>query len=1059
MKIVNRYYQIVLSGLLCLFLALPVMAQQELDIAGKVVSIVDNTPLAGINVRIDGVAGTAETTDDDGQFSISAASNATLIFSYPGYVEYTILLNGRKSLVVKLVPEGYASTLDMVPMASGLRQKRFLAQSYSVLNSSDFTERPYATPERFLTGKIAGVAVTAYNGAPGAGADLLLRGRASIHAGTQPLYIVDGMPVSEIAGYSASDGELNSSLFGINPEDIETVSFLKDGSALAMYGTRAANGVLLIETYKGQKGNSKIEFNASYGLSDLDREMKMLGADESRRYLSSMLYDMAGPAGMLNTYGGLVSYADAINNDPASLLYEKYNNDTDWMDEVTRMGAYSNVHFRMRGGDDVARYSFSVGYFDQTGIIENNKLSKLSARFNLDYLVSDKLRIGTNLSFSKNDGDMMFQLNSPYNPFLTALKKSPITTPYVQASGNRNTPILEDHDIFGLFNGSPKLMTFGGINNPAVLVSDKTRDVYSSTYINAKVFGEYIFTKEISLYGHVGLNNVTEQTMTFIPKNGVSPFRDMQRISQESYDENLLINAKLEGRYSKTFNFDHKLAAVLGSELIVDNTDTRFGRAYDSPGDDFTNLQGSRDTLATGSDTWKLFSMYANANYVYKEKYIAEATLRMDASSRFGTKERAQFFPGLALGWRIGQEDFLRDSEWIDELKLRASIGASGNDNIGNYTNQMLYTPANYKFLSGVALRQLANEYLKPERVTEIDLGVDWSIFNQRVNFSVDYYNRVTKDALVLSNMPSTSGMQYALLNAGEITNQGIEATMDLRFKTGAFNWNLGGNIAYNHNEVTDMPATTPYVESTYNGFAARAQQGKPVGSFYGFETNGIYRNNEEASALLNGGSEYFNYEYAQFQGGDVKFVDQNNDGIINDSDRVFLGDPNPDWLGAVNGSISVKGITLAALVDFQLGRDVVNGLRYELEGLDDFANPTVAVNRRWTVGNPNTDMPRLAYGDPAGNNRFSDRWVEDGSFVRLRTVTLSYDFPQELVKKFYFSSLRVYVSGENLLTSTKYLGYDPEFNHLGSTSLLMGVDGGSVPLTRTISVGVRFGL
>ena len=1059
MKKINRYYQIVLSGLLCFLFAHQVMAQQEMDITGKVVSIVDNTPLEGITVQVEGVAGSSETTDANGQFSISAASNATLVFTFPGYQEFEMLLNGRASVSVKLVPEGYASTLDMVALPSGNRQKRFLAQSYTALGNKDFTERPYSTPDRYLSGKVAGLQVTAFNGAIASGADLVLRGRGSIHAGSQPLYVVDGIPVPVLGGTTASSGELNSTLMGVNPEDIEFVSYLKDASALAMFGTRAANGVMVIETYKGKKGNSQIEFSANYGFSDMVREMRMLGADESRRYLTAMLYDYTGIDGMLNNYGGLFSYSDIVSNDPNSPLYQKYNNDTDWMDVVSRTGSYGNYHVRMRGGDDVARYSFSVGYFDQKGMINNTALTKLTARFNLDYLVSSKLLIGTNLSFTRNDGDMAFQLNSPYNPFMTALKKSPITTPYVQSAAGLNTPVFEDQDMFGVFNLAGKNMTFAGTNNPAVLVSDKMRNVYGSTYIAGKIFGEYNFGKGISLYGHVGLNAINEETKTFAPKIGIAPIRDMNRIASESYDENFMVNAKLEARYNKKLNYDHQVSAILGSEMITSQTDNRFARSYDSPADEYTNLQGTRDTLAIGSNQWNMISWYANGTYVYKEKYIAEATLRMDGSSRFGSQARAQLFPAVGLGWRIAQEDFMRDTEWIDELKLRASYGTTGNDNIGDYTNQLLYTPGNYKYLSGVALRQLANEKYKPERTSQFDIGADWSILNQRFNISVDYYNRKTNNALVLSNMPSPSGIQYSFLNAGEITNQGIELAADLRLKTGEFKWNVGGTIAYNKNEVTKMPGHTPYVESQYNGFAARAQQGQPVGSYYGFKTEGIYKTDAEAGRLLNGGSPYYNYDYAPFQAGDVKFADLNGDGIINDEDKTWLGDPNPDWIGGINAAVSYKGITLAALVDFQLGRDVINGLRYELEGMDDFANPTVAVNRRWTQANTDTDMPRLAYGDPAGNNRFSDRWVEDGSFVRLRTLTLSYDFPQELVKKFYFSTMRVYVSAENLLTSTDYLGYDPEFNHLGSNSLLSGVDGGSLPLTRTFSVGIKFGL
>lgn len=1016
----------------------------SVKISGTIVSIVDNTPMQGVNVRIDGVAGAFQETDENGKFSIDVLSyQVTMLFSYPGFIDYSMFLGERPELLVKMIPENHPSSLDQVVLIPGsVRQKRFTTQSYESLNESDFTGQSYATMERYMYGKVAGMNVTAVNGMPGAATSMNIRGISSMFTGSQPLYIIDGIEISSIEVIRDLYNETlntqlyNSRLVGLNVNDIASVTVLKDAAAKAVYGSRAGNGVIIIETAKGEKGNSRIDLNITQGVDFKGKDITMLNANENRQYLMEMANSQYGPGKVIDNFG------QALFNDPSSLVYEAYNNDTNWPNLIQKNSAYfGDYHIRLRGGDDVAKYTLSVGMLDKKGILENNDMNKMTARFNLDYDVSEWLRIGTNLYFTRlmqNRSAMGF---SSYNPLLLAYQKSPITAPYVQDKRGVDTPIFEDYDIFG-------------VSNPLAL-SNLNKNEFANNHVGGKIFGEFRFNNEFSGYISAGLNNQTAQDKMFIPKLGVVPMRDMFRISEQTYVEDLLFDGRLEFIYHKKISEIHYMNVTLGGNILDDQASYRLGRSYNSTSDDFTKLdQGQIDYQGSFEQKWRMLAAYLQGNYMFKERYIADLAMRVDGSSRFGLNNRAIFYPAIGLAWRISQENFMNTITWIDELKLRFSTGYSGNDNIGNYTARLLYLPGNYKDLSGFTLGQVANDQLKPEKLLEHNLGIDMGIFNQRVNLTLNIYDRTTTNMLLPTNQPSESGAPVVLMNSGKVNNRGIEAGLGINFRTGDFAWNVGGNIAYNKNKVTKMPESTPTVVSHYDIFAAMAVYGQPMGVYYGFQTNGVFATDEEAASYAQNGR---GYQYETFKGGDVRFIDQNTDDVIDDKDMVYLGKSMPDVTGGAYFSVSWKGITLGASMDMQLGREVVNGMRYKLEAMKDYSNQTIAVNRRWQQSGDVTDMPRLAYNDPAGNSRFSDRWIEDGSFVRLRNVSLSYDLPANYLQKIWFKKLKVFVNVDNVLTYSKYLGFDPEFNHLNS-DFISGIDAASLYIPRSLTVGLCLG-
>ncbi len=1037
-------------------------------ITGKVISSVDSKPLEGISVRIQGVTGSTETASD-GSFSIGSPNTKSFLeLSYVGYRTLTLFLSGATNFTVRLEPEDFPSNLETVTLPTGTFERRYMAQSAVTLKDDKFQFRGITSPEYYIQGQLPGVNVTAFNGAPGAGADIVFRAKNSIYGGSKPLYIVDGMEISQMDNATISNGSFISSLITLSPNDIESITPLKDAAAKAIYGSRGANGVVVIETFKGQKGSSKIDFSATLGTSEMRKStLPMLSGSEHRKYMLEMA---------LSQYDGnlgdvINNFSTALFNDPTNpnrdFIYEKYNNNTNWINETQQDGFYQDYHFRMRGGDDVSKYLFSIGYLGNEGVMIGNNLTRLSARFNLDYNITNALVFGSSLSFSQINLDQNHQLNSDYNTLLLSMKKSPITTPYIQDNvWGVNTPVLEDQDIFGLRNnvGDGSTADNSGLNNPAAISRGAYRNEYLSNAMTGQVSLAYTagdFNFKLAL----GLNNRTEQTIVFIPETGFATVGDKYRTSIQGYYDNMLIDTKFDVTYHKRFNYVHDFSAKAGIQLLNNDLQYRYGRSFNAASDYYTLLSGSRDSISSRSDIWRSLGMYGTFNYVYYDRYILNATARVDASSRFGAKTKAILFPAIGAAWRIDREDFLRNSSVINELKLRVSYGLTGNDNIGNYYAKLLYQPSNYKDLGGFAIQNLANEKLKPEINREFQAGLDWGLFGNKITMNVDYFNTVNSNMIVFNNIKQTAGISGAYMNVGENTNKGLEAGLNFAFKTGAVKYNLGATFATVDTKVTKMPSSTPYIENTYQGiFTARAQEGQALGSYYGYQTNGVYSSSADliSSAtgkdVVNGKNEYNQNVYEAFQAGDVKFVDQNKDGVINEKDKVFLGDPNSDYFGSFKGDISFKGFTLSALVDYQLGRDIVNGLRYELESQSGYANQTIAVNRRWRQAGDVTDMPRLSYGDPSGNNRFSDRWIEDGSFVRLRNVTFSYDLPTSLAKKAYLQKVTFFVTGENLLTWTKYTGLDPEFNSLND-GLLYGVDGGSMPVTRSYSAGIRIGL
>jgi len=1039
-------YHLLLVVLMTGLWALPVFAQENVhQISGRVVSIVDNQQMEGVYLRVEGITGVFQETDSEGRFSINSPSyDVTLVFIYPGFKELSLFVGTTSELTVKMIPLDTKSNLDDVVLSNGVkRQQRFTTQAVKTLTEAEFTERSYSTLDGYLHGKVAGVNVTTVDGMLASPSSINIRGLSSINVGSQPLFIIDGMEISAFSSMTEWGSEsFNTNLYtnplvSLNVKDIESITILKDAASKAIYGSRGANGVVVVETTKGERGNSKIDFMVNQGFDFKGQKLDVLNAEENRQYLLEMaMSQFKNPALVLDKYG------DYLFNNPHSNFYQDYNNSTLWQNKVQNNVAYSgDYHFRITGGDDVAKYTFSVGMLDKKGVLKNTNMNKMNARFNLDYKVYEWLVVGTNLYFTKLTQDRHPMGFSRYNPLLVAHQKTPLTAPYAKEPDGTVTPLYQDYDVFGM-------------SNPLALTRS-TANEQNNALMGGKLYASIIFNKHYSATISAGLQSQTKQERLFLPQAGIAPYLDIFNYSELSNMSDLLFDGRLDVNYQNTFDRIHHVDIGVGVNYLNDQMNFSFGSGMNSPGDEYTKLdQASDRVLSTSNDEqWKMIAVYLRGNYILKGRYIADLTLRTDGSSRFGENKRVAFYPALGLAWRLGEEDVLRQS-WLDELKVRASVGYTGNDNLGNYTSKLRFTPSNYKYLGGIALKRLANKDLAPERMLEYNLGLDLGVFNQRLNVSLDFYDRTNQNMVMPVIMTLEQGTPFVMMNSAKMNNRGVEAAVSAYLKTGELNWNISVNVAYNKNKVTQLPHGVDRYDQSYDIFSASAVKGQPFGVYYGYQTAGVFATDSQVGGLINGSL----YQYDPFQEGDVKFVDRNKDGVIDANDMTYLGKAMLDIVGGFNLQVSWKGITLSGLLDTQWGRELINGMRYKLEAMQDYSNQSVTVKDRWRFSGDVTNMPRISYNDPSGNNRFSDRWIEDGSFVRLRSVTLSYDIPVKLVQKIKLSKVRMFVNADNLLTFTKYNGFDPEFNHLNS-DFLSGVDLGNMYIPRSLTFGIRIGL
>lgn len=1020
-------------------------------INGVVVDGSTNKPLVGVRLTVIDFSGAI--TDDKGKFSIVVPNfNATIAISFTGYHTKLLPVHKGKLATIVIWPDTYNSVFTEVGLPMGANSLSRVASAVGVAKPQGGWNTNSESPASFLQGQIPGLNVIRKSGTPAIGADLFVRGFTSLYASNQPLYLVDGMIYDANSyGTSLTFGHRNNPLQFIDVRDIESITLVKDAAATASYGSKAANGIVVITTNRAKDLATQIDFSAYAGFNLAPKKLPVMGVADFRTYLTDILKTQ----GLTNTQIAAKPYMNDNPNQVTNPTYTMYHQNTDWQDKVFKNSFDQNFYLKVSGGDNIAKYALSASYQSDKGIIDSTNNTKYGMRFNSDLNLTKKLQGTTALSFTYAEQRLKDQGLSPNtNPIFLSLVKAPFLAVNEISSTGAVSPNLAEYDTLGVSN--PRALIEKGLN-------------LKKTY---RFFGninfDYTFSKSFKLSNLTGVTYDKVQETLFVPRKGVvneilpTAIGDSKSGTQVIRYFNVFDDLHLT--FDHKIGADHRVRAALGTRFSSSQSEQDYAIGYNTATDVLISIGNSNAALRTfGGDIgrWSSLNSYLTADYSFRDKYFLNAALAVDQSSRFGRKNiadnfilgKAAILPAVSAAWLISSEDFMNDFKQINLLKLRMSYGIVGNDDIGNYNNRQYYISQNLLGLQGLVRGNIANPNIQWEKISKFNVGVDGTFFNERLSMSIDVYEHRTDKMLTYVPVSSIGGINSYIDNQGAMRTRGIDFGLNGRILNKTIKWDAGLTLGTSTNKVSNLPNGTSVI-SNYAGGAYITSIGKSANQFFGNKTNGVYTSDAEATAaglfIRNSAG-----TLVPFAGGDVRFVDANGDKIIDDADRMVIGNPNPTVFGSFSSTVSYKNWSLDALITFVSGNDVYNYTRAQLESGSTYFNQTEALNNRWRGNGQVTNTPKANYGDPMGNARFSDRWIEDGSYLRLRTVNVSYNIP---LKTKGFKYAKVYATANNVFTLTNYLGYDPEFSNSGSI-FTSGVDTTLEPQFRSFQLGFRVGL
>jgi TonB-dependent starch-binding outer membrane protein SusC len=1019
-----------LRWLTALFVAAAILpayasAQERGTITGQVVSQESMQPLQGAQVRVAGTTlGTL--TNAQGRFLIPNVPVGTraVQVTFIGYRQASVEVAVREGATAEANVEMVIDVLgldELVVIGYGVERRRAVTGAVGSMRAEAVEDLPTPTIDNALQGRIAGVQVTQNSGNPGAAISVRVRGSSSISAGNQPLYVIDGLPLNQgnfsQLGYG---GQTIDALSDLNPNEIESIEVLKDASAAAIYGSRASNGVVLITTRRGRTDRAEINFNSYYGTQSDWRRPQFLNTEQ---YVA--VYQEGRAAAGL-TPG--ISFRDDELTTPREATRGV---STDWIDEVFRTAPIASLDGSIRGGTERTRYYVAGSSFSQDGIVQGFGYERLNGRLNLDYTPFDRLTLGTNVSLARgltlrSRGD-----NTIYGPFANAIANAPWR------------PVRNE-------DGSYNLAT--EYANPVALALENEGEERSNRVLG-NTFATYTLNPAITLRGSVGLDQYTLRSRRYdSPIVGPATGSGGAGTSANSY----VTKVTYEGtaNYNHLFGDRHNLSGVVGASYEDNAEEHSWVEGQSFPTEFFRYLTSAAQITGGSSSltSWALLSAFGRMTYSYDDRYIATINLRTDGSSRFGEENRFGTFPSASLLWRVGEEAFMQDQGLFSDLALRVSYGRTGNQqNIGNFASRGLFGGGfNYADQPGIAPSQLANPALRWETTDQFNVGTDMAFLNDRLSFGLDYYVKNTRDLLVARPVPRSTGFNSIWSNVGSMENRGIELTTRAVWAQApgtGFSWSTDLNLSRNRNRVTSLLNDEPINQ----GFASRVEVGQPLGVFYGYVTDGIFRSQAEvdAHARQSNGT----------RAGDIRFRDLDNDGVITDQDRTVIGSPWPELEGGMTNTLSFRGFDMTAFLQFSYGNDILNATRFYTDQFGSYwDNHTTRALDRWTPENPDATEPRAVWGDPNQNTRTSDRFIEDGSYLRLKNLVMGYTLPEQFAGNLGLRRMRVYLQGQNLLTFTNYSGFDPEVNYAGESAVTRGTDFYTLPQARTITAGFNIG-
>lgn len=1031
----GRKKPILLSGLMIMLAVLmtfsaaasPSLPLQQKKVTGKVTDATSGEALPGVTIVIRGTT-TGVASDLDGSYSIDVPSNSTVLqFTSVGYASQEVTVGSRAVINVAMQSD-VTMIEELVVVGYGFKKKRDLTGSISSITASSIEDTPVKDVLSALQGRAPGVFVTSNSGAPGDGITVRVRGYSSLNSGNDPLYVIDGVPVESrtLTTLNGYDMHGLNPLSDINPGDIESIEVLKDAASTSIYGSRAANGVVLITTKRGKEGKATVNLNVFTGMSEITRHLGVLNAQQWRQVI-------------IDTYRNLDRYNNAaIPSEPhwtaIDSLNPMNNGDVDWQSVMYKQAWQYQAELSVQGGNENAKYAFSTSYLNQDGIILASNYKRITSRLNTDFKVSDKVTIGQNISFSNGKNNR------------------------INAGGTGNLSLVQSilvrPPVYSLTypDGSP-IYYFNGKRNPVGMAEECTH-LNTTNRLIGNQYLEYDIIEGLKFRTNLSVDFISMKEDEFYPttvdyRAGYN-WGAVRAITNVTWaNENYLT-------YEGTFGEGHSFAALAGFSMQEWKNETTGLNGTYFASDNIRTLNGAgtiSNQAVNTTDEHAMLSYFGRITWNYKGKYLAEANIRADGSSRFGAENRFGYFPSASAAWRFSDESFADGLGFLTDGKIRLSIGQTGNESIPNYISGGEFAiGTNYLTNSGASPTVMPNQALKWEVTTQYNLGIDLAMFNNRVSLVGDFYIKNTSDLLFAVPIPETTGFTSLTRNIGDISNKGMEFSIITHNIDGEFQWTTNFNLGLNRNTVVSLPQDVLTNGFIQNGTYHILKEGEPIGVFYGWKFLGVYSRDEDNVNDVRFGST----TGKPFKGGDPIWDDLNNDNVINDDDKQVIGNAQPLFAGGLNNDFSYRNFSLNVFLQFCYGNDIYSHLNNMRNWVFAYNNVSTDALNRWREQGDVTNYPAPTRNDPLRNEylRVSDRWVEDGSYMRLKNLTLSYTVPSDLTSRVGVSRLRAYVTGQNLLTFTHYTAYDPEVNSYDG--LRIGVDEGAYPMSRTVIFGIN---
>ncbi len=1040
--------------LLCCFIGISAFANAQQKVTGKVVDA-NGQPIIGASVVVKGTTN-GVITDIDGNFSFTTDDNATLEITYVGYKSRTAKVNGRPLNIT--LSEDTEMLDEVVAVGYGTVKKRDLTGAVSAIGADKLKERSFGNALQSMAGQVSGVQITQSQGAPGMAPTIKVRGATSINAGTTPLYVIDGVPLEDDtnSGSGANGGSLQYSnhnpMNDINPNDIESIEVLKDAASAAIYGSRGANGVVLITTKQGKAGRTKVDVSYELGISHVNRKIDMMDAKQWMRYETAARENQwatdyaKNPS--LNRNSKPASYVVPTEfSDPEWL--ERIGNGTDWQDVLYRTGISHNVQASVSGGSEKTQFMVSLGYLNQKGVVITNDYNRLSARSNINHKINNRLSVGVKMNLTRTS-DSPQGLAGKSDVVSLACQSDPIFPLYVE------TGSLGFKDPSSIWNTFVK---YGfQLWHPYSLTKEASKKTKTTTAL-ASAFAEYKIIDGLTFKTQAGLNTSDAHNEYYWnegQKWGYSGWVNATGTFATRRVDNWIWENTLN--YIKTINEDHSITALLGYSMQdqVTSFSTMTGTGF--PNDMVHTLNAS--TTQKGStikSEWALISYLVRATYAYKGKYLASASVRADGCSRFGSNNRWGYFPSVSAAWRISEENFMKSTRsWLDNLKIRASYGVTGNNQIDDYASIGLLSTSQYavsgKLTNGLYVSTLPSKDLKWEKTGQYDFGLDANLFGSRLNIGFDYYYSKTTDMLLKVPVPVLTGFTESQMNIGSVRNLGFELNINsVNIRNKDFMWTTDFNISANRNKVLKLGNNNAPIEVNTNSAISRTEVGQPVGNYYGYKVIGVYSTAEINDPTV--------AKYSGAEPGDPKVLDVDGNGTIDAKDRTILGNYQPDFTWGLTNNFSYKGIELSFMLTGTHGNEIMNQNARFLGFYNGARNLYASRSNFWVSdaepGDGMTPKPRTSPNTIEASS--SSMWVEDGSFVRIKNIRLGYNFPKSVVKHLGMTSLKLYVNMENVYVFSDYSNYDPEGSTF-QTGYRVGYDYGAYPNPFTCTFGINVG-